>query len=296
MTRRRRLFCALLAALVVGSVGVGVSATQAASTAAPPSQILILTGDLIADQVVAGSNSTATGMATVQIDPAVEGMETFLDWSGLTGPADRAHVHSGPEGSPTDGLFFHEVINEGDRTVPCQWSQSFESCVPETGSLFDDQFPGGGGSFDSYEDFLAAARSGGLFLDMHTEQYPLGEIRAQLLPAAYQPPSGFLGPAPNSKLKGGRTVPIKFALTDVNGVRISDALAAQLLSPACKVQVFAVGVQTLAATCLRYDSASDQFIYNWKLGKTPGAETISILVSYHAGRFGVITSESVTIK
>src|SRR5262249_17284103 len=68
----------------------------------------------------------------------------------------------------------------------------------------------------------------------------------------------------DSTLKGSRTVPIKFLLTDVNGVRISDALAGQLLSggfPDCKVWIFAVGVQTLPATCVRYDSASHQFIY-----------------------------------
>jgi hypothetical protein len=293
MTRRRRLY-ALLAALAVGSVGAGVSATYAASTGAPASQLLILTADLTADQVVAGSTSTATGQATVQIDPAVEGMETLLNWSGLTGPADRAHVHSGLKGQPTDGFFFHEVINDQDRTVPCPWQQGFDACVPASGGLLDDQFPGGAGNYNSYDDFLAAARSGGLYIDMHTEQYPLGEIRGQLLPAAYQPPSGFLAPAANSTLHGEMTVSVKFVLTDVNGVRISDALAAQLLSPLCKVHVFADGVQPLAATCVRYESVPHQFVYRWKLRKAPGAETISILVEYP--NFGVTTSESVTIK
>jgi hypothetical protein len=161
------------------------------------------------------------------------------------------------------------------------------------GFLEDVLDVGDGHGFPSFEDLVASAVVGGLFIDMHTEQYPSGEIRAQLMPEAYQPPVGFFAPALNSKWKAGMTVPLKFALTDVNGVRISDALAAQLLSPACKVHV-ADGAQTLPFTCVRYDCASHQFIYNWKLGKSPGAETISIYISY-PNAF-VITSESVTIK
>jgi hypothetical protein len=296
MIKSRRLFYALLAALAVGSVGAGVSGTHAASSASPKPAILVFTGDLTASQVVAGSNSTATGSATIQINTVSKLLTTDLAWSGLSGPADRSHVHSGPEGSPTDDVFFHEVINDEDRTVipcPSNYSQDYENCVPETGSIHNELDVGDGYGFPSFDDLVASAVTDGLFIDMHTQKYPSGEIRAQLMPAAYQPPVGFLWPAANSKWLAGIAIPLRFTLTDVNGVRISDALAAQLLSPACKVQVYAVGVQTLPATCVRYDAASHQFTYNWKLGTTPGAETISILVSYP--NTGVITSESVTL-
>ena len=40
-----------------------------------------------------------------------------------------------------------------------------------------------GGGFASFDALLAAANAGGLFVDMHTEANPDGEIRGQLVPA-----------------------------------------------------------------------------------------------------------------
>ena len=40
------------------------------------------------------------------------------------------------------------------------------------------------------------------------------------------------------------------------------------------------GAQTLSATCMKYDPATDQFLYNWKLGSQTGSETIKVTVSY----------------
>jgi len=90
---------------------------------------------------------------------------------------------------------------------------------------------------------------------------------------------GFFSPVPNSKWKRGQTVPIKLALADANGVRISDAEAQGLLSPTCRVMFSAVGMQT-ASACMKYDLVNHQFVYNWKLGQATGNVTITVSVSY----------------
>lgn len=105
---------------------------------------------------------------------------------------------------------------------------------------------------------------------------------------------GFFSPVPGSKWKVGQTVPIKVALADAQGVRIGDAEAAALAS-ACRVTFAASGAQTVTSgPCLKYDPRSDQFVYNWKLGKRPtGQATVSVVVSYPETT--VTTTRSVTI-
>jgi len=106
---------------------------------------------------------------------------------------------------------------------------------------------------------------------------------------------GFFSPVPGSKWLAGQTVPIKVALADGAGVRISDADAA-VLSTSCSVTFTATGAQTKTPQCLRYDLATRQFIFNWKLGKQPlGAVTITVTVSYTGTTATTTLSENITI-
>ena len=105
---------------------------------------------------------------------------------------------------------------------------------------------------------------------------------------------GFFEPAPGSKWLAGQTVPIKVALAGANETRIPDAAAAALAS-SCRVTFTASGAQTKSAQCLRYDSATDQFVYNWKLGKPLGAVTISVSVSYPGTATATRLSESIAV-
>jgi hypothetical protein len=106
---------------------------------------------------------------------------------------------------------------------------------------------------------------------------------------------GFFSPVPGAKWKTGQTVPVKIGLGDVNGARISDAAAAALLSPTCMVKFSATGAQTTAPTCMKYDTTSHQFIFNWMLGKKTGAETITVTVSYPSPASTTVKSEPITI-
>ena len=91
---------------------------------------------------------------------------------------------------------------------------------------------------------------------------------------------GFFSPVPASKWHVGQAVPIKIALADAAGTRISDAAAAPLAT-GCRVKFSAAGAQASGPTCMTYDAANDQFALNWKLGKKPlGNATITVTISY----------------
>lgn len=163
------------------------------------------------------SSSTATGFATVMIDTVAATMDTYLSWSGLTGVADRSHVHDAPSGisrfEPPNDRFFHEVIDDVyDATgnnflrvsvtggyVDCGTNMNNGGglfCAPTTGSLHDTLFnlnnrfdPTDPLVFADMNAFVAAMETDGLYIDMHTEAYPNGEIRGQLLFSPVPEPS-----------------------------------------------------------------------------------------------------------
>jgi hypothetical protein len=106
---------------------------------------------------------------------------------------------------------------------------------------------------------------------------------------------GFFSPVPGSKWKAGQTVPVKIALANGNSTTIPNAEATQL-ARACRVTFSATGAQTKAAACMKYDTTSHRFIYNWKLSKTgTGAATIKVTVSYVGTSTKTTKSEVITI-
>jgi hypothetical protein len=163
------------------------------------------------------SSSTATGFATVVIDTVAATIDTYLSWSGLTGVADRSHVHDAPSGvsrfEPPNDRFFHEVIddvfdaaNQNILRVSVNGGYvNFENdmnhgggtfCAPASGSLHDTLFnlndrfdPNDPLTFADMSAFVTAMETDGLYIDMHTEKYPDGEIRGQLLFSPIPEPS-----------------------------------------------------------------------------------------------------------
>ena len=107
---------------------------------------------------------------------------------------------------------------------------------------------------------------------------------------------GFLSPVPGSKWKAGQTVPLKIALADANGVRIADTQAAALTATPCRVTFTATGAQPRTATCLKYDPATDQFLYTWALAKTPtGTAALTVTVTYPGTTTVSTKPEQITI-
>jgi hypothetical protein len=298
MKGRRLLFVVLLLPAVVFA-GIGATAIHAALTAAAVApENVVLIAHLDSSQPVAGSTSTATGVSVIQIDTASATMTSDIEWSGLTGPADRSHVHSGVKGAPADDLFWNEVISSTYRTVPCPPEiTGFSDCVPESAVVHEVEDIGGGTGCDpltgsaDVQCIVDTARAGGLFIDVHTAQFVKGEIRGQFYPA---PTIAFAGHI--AKLKQGKKAKIGFALVDSNGAPIPDADAAAMLAPTCMVKISAAGAQALAPTCVEYDANKDEFGYDWKLGNKKGDVTITVTVTYPGGDATTTASAAATIK
>jgi hypothetical protein len=161
---------------------------------------------LTAAQVVAdgGSTSTATAFATFVFDSSARSITTDLSWTGLTGPTDRGHIHDGPPGALSSDIFFHDAmlnlvggsaINFGSPVVNCFAGQ----CREATGwvhDVFDMPPPGDGTCFVydncNFADLLNRAEHGGLYIDIHTQIYPEGELRGELVPVGVPEPSTWL--------------------------------------------------------------------------------------------------------
>ena len=106
---------------------------------------------------------------------------------------------------------------------------------------------------------------------------------------------GFFSPVPSSKWRVLQTVPVKVALANGAGVRISDAEAAALAA-ACQVKFEASGAQSKGPECMKYDAVMDQFVYNWRLGRNGvGAALIVVRISYPGTTVTTSLSEAITI-
>jgi hypothetical protein len=107
---------------------------------------------------------------------------------------------------------------------------------------------------------------------------------------------GFFSPVPSSKWLAGQTIPVKIALGDADGLLVSDEEAIAL-AQACRVTFSATGVQRVAAQCMKYDPLMHQFVFTWKLGKSPtGPDTLQVTVSYAGTTSTTSLLETITIS
>lgn len=107
---------------------------------------------------ISSNDSDGNGDATITVDPESRVARYVARWCCMTGPATMAHFHRGARG--TTGSIVHAlVMNVGDSVVEGTWS-----------GLSDQD--------------IADIRSGNIYLNVHTDNYPNGEIRGQVIPIA----------------------------------------------------------------------------------------------------------------
>jgi len=174
---RRHLTVAILALGLATSAG-----------AAPITYTAVLSG---ANESPANA-SPATGMATVIIDDVANTLEVSVDFAGLTAMTSDAHIHCC---TPAPGA--------GNIGVAVGFSASGFPISVLAGSYnhtFDTTDPGiytagfrnnfGGGTAAGAEGALAAGiAAGSAYVNIHTPNYPGGEIRGFLTPSAVPEPA-----------------------------------------------------------------------------------------------------------
>ena len=107
---------------------------------------------------------------------------------------------------------------------------------------------------------------------------------------------GFDSPIPQSSYKAGSTIPVKFALANNAGTKISDS-AAQALAAGCFVKVRLDGAAS-PTVCATYDTKSKTFQADFKVAKgLSGANHINLDV-YAPNGSGLVQTETepITIK
>jgi hypothetical protein len=115
---------------------------------------------------VPANASPAFGFGTVVLNDTEDQITVDLSWTGLTAPADAAHIHDpGAAGTNAPVLF------------------PFSSVPAVTSGSMPEQF------FAITPTQVGQLQAGLFYMDVHTTNFPGGEIRGQLQLAAPEPGS-----------------------------------------------------------------------------------------------------------
>jgi hypothetical protein len=130
------------------------------------------------DAILQGSNevpptsSTATGNGMFTFDTVADDIMYTLSYSGLTSDATAAHIHFGPVGV------------SGPVILPFTPSPTGTSGTISGVLTAADLINQGTSGITTFTDILNAAMAGDLYSNVHTGNFPAGEIRGQLTEAA----------------------------------------------------------------------------------------------------------------
>ena len=124
------------------------------------------TSELIGCQVYDADGQAVGTVHDLHFRLRVEGMGRII----------QSHIHMAPPGvnGPVVVFFFAPTPNTADKATT---GDEFEVAGVRTPADFT--FPAG----VTYADFLAALRSGGTYVNVHSPAHPGGEIRGQIVPS-----------------------------------------------------------------------------------------------------------------
>lgn len=121
---------------------------------------------LSGDQEVPPVPTLASGFASLEYNPATTLFDLVVGVDGIpVGEIMSAHIHAGPRGS--NGPVLIDLLSFGE----------FVDAADGLSILLVDDVDLGG---DMEQSLL---RSGGLYVNVHTNAFPNGELRGQIVPA-----------------------------------------------------------------------------------------------------------------
>jgi len=154
----------IFACLTIGSVG----------KAAEDSDDHALTGRLTGFQQVPSILTTGTG--TFHATLGASSLTFTLSYSNLSGSATGAHIHFAQRGV-NGGIFVFFCGGGGKPACPAGTSGTLTGTVTGADVV---AVPAQGISAGSFADLVRILRSGDAYVNVHTANFPGGEIRAQV--------------------------------------------------------------------------------------------------------------------
>jgi hypothetical protein len=156
-----------------------------ASVLGNPSQAAVIRWDanLSADQEIPAGVSTATGNGWVQFDDTTNELSLYLAWQGLTGDGVQAHIHCcvasppGNVGIALDLWLPSDPLRPATGTFSASWD--LDVLNPFRAAFVTAS---GGTVLGALQALIDAMDAGGgrAYFNIHTAQYPGGEIRGNL--------------------------------------------------------------------------------------------------------------------
>jgi hypothetical protein len=157
--------------------GAAVAAASLISATSSSAQVVNLTATLTgaeettATPGVLGLLTGAVGTATVSVDATNVEVAVQLQLFNFATATSAGHIHVGPRGvaGPVVLNFPIPQGRTGDLPLSFRLGSSAFVARPEIG-------------INTMQDLIQAIVGGGAYVNIHTSQYPGGEIRGQLIP------------------------------------------------------------------------------------------------------------------
>lgn len=143
---------------------------------------VVFTGTLSGANEQPPNGSTGTGPVTVSYDPVTDIMTVTMIFSGLQGPTTVAHIHCCVAGPGVNGGVASQLPSFPGfpaSVVAGSYDQGFDMTDPAS---FNPSFitNNGGTTASALAALLEAMGRGGAYFNLHTSEFPGGELRADL--------------------------------------------------------------------------------------------------------------------
>jgi CHRD domain len=165
------------------AIGTAVAAVAAgtAAVASSGNEGNSLHEDLVGfNETPAALSTTGHGTFDIQIDENAQTISWELSYADLEGSVLQAHIHFGSV-SQTGGISLFLCTNLGNGPAGTQACPAAPATISGTLRPGDVIGPAAAGiSAGQFDEVLAAIRAGFTYVNVHSDKYPGGEIRAQL--------------------------------------------------------------------------------------------------------------------
>ena len=175
-TRRARL---ITAAVVLGTAVAAVATGSAATARDGQSEFREqLTGY---EETPLALSTTGSGQVRLQISDRHDRITFQLSYRNLEGTVTQAHIHFGAP-AQTGGISAFLCTNLGNGPAGTQECPAAPATVTGTIEAGDVIGPAGQGiGAGEFDELVDAMRAGATYVNVHSEAFPVGEIRGQLV-------------------------------------------------------------------------------------------------------------------